>query len=314
MFEKALPHSVCVIKDKQLRRALKRTLKAAGTDVSFSENVDPQKQASILFIDQEARRNADIKDLIQVIGENGKLVVLGSSIEDDEVLSLLNHGRINHVISESATADECEILTTSVKLLSGDIFGLEKYLSWGSTISSESIRTYQEKRKTLLEVSAYAKHVGARRSLIRKIEMVADELLMNALYDAPATQNGITYKELVNQEHLNEIEPARIQWACDGRYFAVSVQDNYGELTKKMILKNLSRARSERNPLGGEDGEHGAGLGLFFILSSATRFIANIADGERTEVICLFDLKDKKADQYVRSLHIFDQSNQETRE
>ena len=38
-----------------------------------------------------------------------------------------------------------------------------------------------------------------------------------------------------------------------------------------------------------------------------TRFIANIEPGKRTEVVCLFDLKQsgRDADSCTRSLHIF---------
>ena len=67
------------------------------------------------------------------------------------------------MISEGEEPDDAELVITSVKLLSGDIFGLEKYLSWGARISELTVKTYEEKREAMAVVSAYSREVGARR-------------------------------------------------------------------------------------------------------------------------------------------------------
>ena len=129
---------------------------------------------------------------------------------------------------------------------------------------------------------------------------------MNAMYDAPAARRGEP------PSPTDRLEPdgttvSLLRWASDGRYFAVSVQDDFGELHKETILDHLVRARAERGRPRSSDQVGGAGLGLYFILSSVTRFIANIEPGKRTEVVCLFDLKQagRDADACARSLHVF---------
>jgi hypothetical protein len=64
------------------------------------------------------------------------------------------------------------------------------------------------------------------------------------------------------------------------------------------------RARHER---GKPREQGGAGLGLYFVLSSVTRFIVNIEPEVSTEVVCLFDLRERgrDAESWARSLHIF---------
>jgi len=134
---------------------------------------------------------------------------------------------------------------------------------------------------------------------------------MNALYDAPAARAG---RARALGERLGTPAPeaeALLRWAADGRYFAVSVQDDFGELHKAAILDHVSRARSERGrPRSAEEAGDGAGagLGLYFILSSVTRFVANIEPGKRTEVVCMFDLKTsgRDAESCARSLHVFE--------
>jgi len=301
-----------VVRDPALRRTLRRSLLATGSEVEFRDSLVKGGVApgTILFIDRETRRDAELPALMQVIGEGGRVVVLGDSLGDTDLVQLLRERPIDHVIGEGAP-DEVELVVTSVKLLSGDIFGLEKYLSWGAAVTEKEVATYDDKREALSRVAAAAQAVGARRQLASSIESTADELLMNALYDAPATRDGGAGKEGLRERIRSANVPldrsgasALLRHACDGRYFALSVLDRYGALDKQVILDSVLRARAEG---GRPRQEGGAGLGLYFVLSSVTRFIANIEPGRRTEVVCLFDLREsgRQAQRWARSLHIF---------
>ena len=303
--------ALCITRDPVLRRAIRRALNAAGSEVEFREQlVEPPAQAAIIIIDRESRKGMSEQSL-RAAGQNGKIIVVGDSLEDDGVLKLLRLPSLDHVISDLAECDERELLVTAVKLLSDDIFGLDKYLAWGVTLHERSIQTYDQKRAALTDVAAHAAAVGARRQLVTRIESVTDELLMNALYDAPAIRHGSSRHARV-VKRADTMRPAEeaalLCYASDGRYFAVSVRDDYGELHKDAILEHVSRARAERGrPLLSQSETGGAGLGIYFILSAATRFVANIQPGERTEVICLFDLRQdgRMARTCAQSLHIF---------
>ncbi len=314
---KGVPHALCITRNAALKRTLRRTLKAVGSSVEFSDHFSAEKAmgAALIVIDQDCRKQGDATN-IQVVGLGGKIIIMGESLEDDEVVRLLRKLPMNHVISDEP--DEAELVVTSEKLLSGDIFGLEKYLAWGAKIHEKEIVTYTDKRRSLIEVSAHATEVGARRPIIAKIESVTDELLMNALYDAPAIRDGISRQARINRSTVEAIpdeEAALLRYASDGKYFAVSVQDNYGELHKDAILDHLTRARAEKGrPKEAHEGSGGAGLGLYMILSSVTRFIANLDPRHRTEVICLFDLRKsgRTAQAVAQSLHIFETTSLES--
>jgi hypothetical protein len=307
--------ALCVTGNPHRRRALRRTLQAVGSAVDFTEAAEVPTWAGpkpdLLVLDRDARRDLDLQRLGEQFGESTKIVVLGESLDDASTVSLLRQHSLDHLIADSEDPDDAELVITTVKLLRNDIFGLEKYLAWGVMVHERDIAGYTDKRAVLLEVAEYAKEAGARRQTIARIESVADELLMNALYDAPAVRYGVRAR--VGERARSGLGPlgketAKLRYACDGRYFALSVRDNYGELTKEAILDNLSRARAERgNPRSGSDDGEGAGLGLYFILSAVTRFIANIQPGIATEVVCLFDLKatGREVEACARSLHIF---------
>ncbi len=307
----------------QLRRTLRRTLSAAGSQVEFHDTVEAASASgpSDLFVIDQTVRQALTTEQLQALGRGAGLIVIGDSLEREDVVQMLRGAGPDHLISDSEDPDDTELVVTSVKLLSNDLFGLEKYLSWGVKVGEITVRTYEDKRESMAEVCSYAKDVGARRPVVAKIESVVDELLMNALYDAPASRlvRGTTPPGAprADDDVTRELPPepkALLRWACDGRYFAVSVEDAFGALAKESILEHLARARQERGrPLASSPGEEpqsggaGAGLGLYFILSSVTRFIANVSPGKRTEVICLFDLKvaGRDAEACARSLHVF---------
>jgi hypothetical protein len=272
-----------------------------------TEAVGPQ---TILFIDRASRQNAELPALMQVMGDSGRVVILGDSLADLDLIELLRSQPMDHLISEG-TPDEVELVVTSMKLFSGDIFGLEKYLAWGSVVTETEVSTYEDKRAALLAIGRAAESVGAARRVTTKIESAADELLMNALYDAPAAATGVSRRPKAGSMQpsapLDQSgKTALVRYACDGKHFAVSVLDRYGLLDKRRILDSVLRARNEQGrPIAVGDG--GAGLGLYFVLSSVTRFIVNIDPGSQTEVVCLFDLRERgrDAEGWARSLHIF---------
>jgi hypothetical protein len=280
------------------------------------------------------------------MGERGRVVVLGGSLDDRELVAMLRERALDHVIADSGSPDEHELAVTSAKLHSGDIFGLEKYLAWGVAVTEIEVSGYDEKVHAIDELGRAADSLGARRRLVTRIQSTADELLMNALYDAPAagaaaaargargtgrtpavapepggppngnaqsngaaSANGAasttgTANGTANANGGAAAPTALLRYGCDGRHLAVSVLDRFGSLDKRAVLDAVLRARAE---LGRPRAQGGAGLGLYFVLSSVTRFIVNLQPGRQTEVVCLFDLRERERDAagWARSLHVF---------
>ena len=299
--------ALCLTDNPQLRRTLRRSLSSAGSQVELVESVAQLEERladepDLIVLDPTSRRQVDLARLCAL--PRAQVMVVGEPIDQEESLSLLRGGALNHLFAESpagaAITDEETLVVTSGKLLAGDIFGVEKYLAWGARVRERTVTSYADKREALADVAAYAAEVGARRQTVARIESVADELLMNALYDAPALRHG------VGQREVAAVEPALLRYACDGRSFGLSVRDRYGELRKDAILDHVLRARAMRGAPQ-ERPSGGAGLGLHFVLTSVTRFVANIAPGTMTEVIGLFDLRaaGRDVDGCARSLQVF---------
>lgn len=332
--------ALCLSTGVGLRRSLRRALGAAGASVIFFDGFGPLIAAAesvkrgepltgevaeldggvhLVLIDEPQAASVSFADAAGVLSwlGNPKVVLLGDALGLDASLDMLRRSDCDHVVGSEAgpdgerAVDEGAIVVTSLKLLRGDIFGVERYLTHGIQVHERDIRTYDEKRIGIAAVADYAKDLGCRRQLIARIESVTDELLMNALYDAPFLRTGINYRDHAIPGG-GAIGPgtALLRYACDGNYLGVSVRDGYGELRKASILDHLARARDDKGAprrLEEVSATGGAGLGLYFILNSVTRFVANVDTGATTEVIGLFDMRGpaRETHQRARTLSIF---------
>jgi len=196
----------------------------------------------------------------------------------------------------------------SAKTLWGDIFGVGKVLPWGVRVHSEAVTTHEERTQALQSVTRFAKSLGLRSKYIEAIELVLDELLMNALYNAPVAANGLPlYNDVAANERakLDLERPVILQVACDGHHFAASVRDSWGSLTRKTIVDYLIRC-SQANADQIERKTSGAGLGLYLAANNVAEFIANLLPGGATEIVCVFDLSAPR--QQLMHLGIYDET------
>jgi hypothetical protein len=137
--------------------------------------------------------------------------------------------------------------------------------------------------------------------------LVAEELMINAMYHAPTDDKGKPlYQHLPRKEMSGKIFERGVKVACasNGQLFAVAVRDAYGSLDKETVVKFLSKGTQKS--LTPEQKESGAGLGLVTALKNANKLVFNLAPGMGTEVIALFDLDLlAKGRPGVRAVHIF---------
>lgn len=201
------------------------------------------------------------------------------------------------------------ILTTVSKLLSKNIFGLEKYLSWGVDIQTKPVFSSSQRADAIAEVDSYFARLGIRSGNRDRVRVVLEEMLMNAIYDAPGNAKGESIYNHLNRSvevRLSAKEQGIIRFATDGVLMGVAVQDPFGSLKPSTILKYLEQNYSDpQHDINASLGKGGAGRGLHQIVENSDLVVFNIAPGERTEVIALFnvDLKDKRVQN--SSFHLF---------
>jgi CRP-like cAMP-binding protein len=189
------------------------------------------------------------------------------------------------------------LLTAFTKILHHTYFGAEKYLSIGTELKTLRVTASKDREPLKEKMLSDLKSLGVRSSQLDRIQLVAEEMLMNAIYDAPIGTDG---KSLFN--HLPRTEEivlslnqhSDLRWGFDGNIVAISVTDPFGSLSKDLVLRYLESCY--QNHAGSMNaGKGGAGRGLHQILESSDWTIFNIEKWAATEVICLFEV-DKKED------------------
>lgn len=201
------------------------------------------------------------------------------------------------------------IVTTVTKLLSHDLFGLEKYLSWGVDIQSRQITGSRHRQELINEVDSYFEKIGVRRANRDRIRCVVEEMLMNAIYDAPTGRDGRSlYNHMARTEDLSlkPEEQGQIRYATDGMLIAVSVQDPFGSLKGSTILKYLEHNYAgTAGDLNARQSKGGAGRGLHQIVENSDLVVFNVDSGRISEVIALFNVEVKEKAQQNPSFHLF---------
>lgn len=282
-----LRRAICVSRDEGVRRVVTEALEAAGLVVEHAENLPSSTENTAAVVIDRATRQAAGASLSAI---GAPVVIVGDDLDDDGLITLMLEHPVSHLVRDPADKD---LGITSEKLASGDLFGLEKYLAPGTKVGERVIRSESEKRHAIDEVLAWAEAIGARRPVLHRITSVVDELLMNALRDADEAGH----------------RRAVLRWASDPGTLAISVGDGFGTLSQRDVIDHVRRARVERGRPQPKTESDGAGLGLYLVLANVASLIVNIAPGQETEVVCLFDLARPTAKNAVgtgvRSLHVF---------
>ena len=182
------------------------------------------------------------------------------------------------------------VFVTAQKLLTGDIFGIEKYLPEGTPVQYARIRDFEGRGKAIQSILDFAEAAKMRRQVRSAIGSVCEELLMNALYDAPIDEEGNSvFAEVDPHERVKSRSPrpVSIRYAVTDQTFAVAVRDRFGRLAKNTILSYIDKCIQQPNQIDRKT--YGAGLGLYLVANAAASYVVNVAYGIATEVVCTFD-------------------------
>lgn len=188
------------------------------------------------------------------------------------------------------------VLTALGKLLNKDLFGIEKYLNWGVEVQRKVVKSSSQREELREEMCAYLKQIAVRSTVVERANAVVEEMLMNAIYDAPVDSQGqslFNHLTRKNDIALDTHQQSQLCYGSDGVLLAVSVVDPFGSLTKEIIIDYLLSCYSgNAGSMNSQKG--GAGRGLHQIVENADITIFNVKKGLRSEVICLFNLDGQK--------------------
>lgn len=277
----------------QLRRIV-TNLERAGAEVDAVRTPDAIQTDIIphryIFYAVDDGDVSSIERTLPKIRNKAHIATVVPQARLEELTGFLRDERVNHVI----VGDELDrgVSITAQKLLTGDIFGIEKYLPAETPVHYLRLRDFKGRSQAINTILDFAAESGIRRQVRNAIGQVCEELLMNALYDAPVDENGNQiFAEIDPHDRTTKRspKPVSIRYAVTDTQFAIAVRDRFGRLAKNTILAYIDKCL--RSPAQIDRKKYGAGLGLYLVANAAAAYVVNVAYGVATEVVCTFDRK-----------------------
>jgi hypothetical protein len=143
-------------------------------------------------------------------------------------------------------------------------------------------------------IRMYFEERGVSPRSLERINEVYEELVTNALYDAP--MEGGHFKKAVprtDDVDLPKERACEITYGVDAEMIYLRVRDTFGALDRTRMLSVLNRCNASGVAL--DESRGGAGLGLWRVFSSASTIAVTVDPGHLTEILVGIAKKGGKA-------------------
>jgi CheY-like chemotaxis protein len=251
-------------------------------------------------------------DLIRFVREHSRQtkVALITAYEINDYIDIIYREGIDQVITKHSQMSLHEIKVMAQKMLSQDIFGIDKYFSdihifypselnnldipQNKQIFSITIKSTQDKVYWINKIADILQSVKNVPMAVSRLVM--DELLSNAMFRAPRFEDGKYKYQKKNNENsmliphdnvvLSPEDYVIFQYGFYNDWVILTCQDPHGNLRKQEILYRLYRHIAldpeSKLPQGISDSH---GRGIFLLREHLTNLVFNIQKNRKTEII-----------------------------
>ncbi|MFN3202035.1 MAG: ATP-binding protein [Bradymonadia bacterium] len=252
-----------------------------------------QPQVACVELDAAGAIAPQLLRQVHQVCPDAALIVLSQTTTPKALEALFDEPWLTHLMALDSPWLVPDFTATLAKLQGADLFGLDRYLPWGTRLHSHRIGGSADKGIVFDGIESLMASMGIEGRVVHHLHAIADELLMNAIYDAPIDATGQPrYTDRARGEvvTLEAHERPTVRFGCDGRRFGISVTDPFGGLDpavlRRYIGKGLRKAADQIDTKPG-----GAGLGLYVLFSSLHTLCLNLVPGRCTEVVGLIDVQ-----------------------
>ncbi len=165
-------------------------------------------------------------------------------------------------------------------------FGLERFLPAGTAVQRVTLKKSTQKAAAIAAVDSVLQRQSVTPRLAILASQAVDELIMNAVFDAPLGKDGKPSKRNIPRDAdfpLLMDEEVILSMADAREYFAIQIADPFGSLDKGTVLRFL-RQDFQAGAYNPNTSDKGAGLGLHGIIQSGLSLLFVSRPGIRTEV------------------------------
>ncbi len=196
---------------------------------------------------------------------------------------------VRHVLGAAPFRSD-ELSSTLRHLGGGMPIRLWQLLSAPGTRETFRLESFEQRRALHDQIGVTLARAGISERIGQELVGAADELVANALYDAPVEGGRHLYASVSRRQPVPCPRPIDVEVAADDRSVAILVRDYFGSLAAEAVVANLARCYAfDDTQIDHKEG--GAGLGLFMVLVASSRLVVNLVPGRVTEVILTRDVR-----------------------
>lgn len=169
-------------------------------------------------------------------------------------------------------------------------FGLTGLLQPGAKTQVVKLKQSSQKQDAVEAVRNFLLSSKFHTRMAAIIANAVDELLMNAVFDAPVDTAGKPVYLNTPRSTVFELQgksEVEMHVGVEQEYVAIMAADNYGSLDKVKLMTHISKLYN-REEYKVKTSVAGAGLGLATVFHSGGSFFFASEAGERTEVTVFF--------------------------
>lgn len=177
--------------------------------------------------------------------------------------------------------------------------GLENLIHSRSDLESWRLEVSTDKNRIVEKAILYFRKWGCAPRQAAEAGGALDELLLNAIYDAPVDEKGSRIYSHVPRSTKVNLYPDRIvdvQIALDGTHIGALVADKWGSLDRVTVLNHVAKS-TLKNLKPTNDGTEHCGLGLALNFKRSMSMMFQCQNGKLTQVSMFFH---KRIGQRVR--------------
>lgn len=294
------PSILIVHADRKTQRVVQRVLGTTGYAIDIADDVEQARRLLahrwpvLVVVDAGAATAPGADGFFAALATRGAeaCVTLLGAASGDAVPRILGAGAVTNLLVHPMPVLAEELTITAQKVIRNDLFGAEKYLLWGTALHEATLAEAGDRAALVERVASTVRAAGQSARTASMAMLVTDELLSNAVHNAPVDDAGAHVRRDLPRDRplaLDARHQVSLRWGCDARYLAVEVGDRFGSLDRETILRALASSAVR------ETGS-GAGMGLALTYRSCDHLVFNLAPGRRTEIIALIDVRHAPAE------------------
>jgi diguanylate cyclase (GGDEF)-like protein len=254
--------------------------------------------------------NLKVVDLnsIKDAEQNGdeKTLIIGDNLKPEETLELIIKKNYRHITQKGAVAQDAEIRLADAMITSPfdyisypacSFLGIsEKNEEAEASICliNEFLTSPSDKDRLLRKIAHLGSSITTQEGLIDDICSVADELITNAIYNAPYIAVN-DFRSGINRDskHISVdiLKKPRFFLAISEEQVFVGVTDHYGSLNSEKHLERIHSCYVNGVAKMINFSNGGAGIGSFKVFHIASGYYIGVVPGKHTTIACSFAKK-----------------------